>query len=251
MTASPPSCLCISRRPGGRQDFRLLQHRLRRLLLLVRRIPVLAQDAPDKPAQVRPHVLAQRPVDGDVAADGLDQLAGDADPTGSRPRAPSSALSLVSSAVVEGQLVLGHRPTRRRGRWPRASPGQARSAPRSPGRPRWRGFDSGGGFPPASRRRTASTSPWPSTIGWMFTPGRPSGTTRTDSGPGRTAGQGVRAFTPPSSPGSFTPGADDPPRTAGALLRCRRTGTAGGSCPVRDGLFRRRWPDESPGSGRD
>ena len=62
-------------RPSLRKDFSLLQDRPRRLLLLVRRVPVLAQDAPDQPAQVRPHVLTQRPVDGDVAAHGLYQLA--------------------------------------------------------------------------------------------------------------------------------------------------------------------------------
>ena len=35
---------------------------------------MLAEDSPDQDAELRPYVLPQRPVDGDVAADGLDQL---------------------------------------------------------------------------------------------------------------------------------------------------------------------------------
>ena len=60
-----------------RVDFRLLQHRLRRLLLLVRRVAVLAQDALHEDPELGADVLADGPVDGDVGADGLDQLAGD------------------------------------------------------------------------------------------------------------------------------------------------------------------------------
>ena len=44
--------------PPGRQRLRLLQHRPRRLLLLVGRVSVLAKDAADQPAQVGAHVLA-------------------------------------------------------------------------------------------------------------------------------------------------------------------------------------------------
>ena len=69
-------------------NVRLLQHRLRRLLLLVRRIAVLAQDALHEHAQLGADVLAQRPVDRDVVADGLDQLARDRRAASRRP-APS------------------------------------------------------------------------------------------------------------------------------------------------------------------
>jgi len=54
----------------------LLQHRLRCLLLLVWRVAVLAQTALDEHAELGPHILTQGPVDGDVAADGLDGLLG-------------------------------------------------------------------------------------------------------------------------------------------------------------------------------
>ena len=53
----------LRHRPLRRQQRRLLQHRLRRLLLLVRRIPTLPQDALHEHAQLRAHVLAQCPVD--------------------------------------------------------------------------------------------------------------------------------------------------------------------------------------------
>ena len=39
---------------------------------------MFAEDAPDQDAELRPHVLPQRPVDRDVAPDGFDQFAGDA-----------------------------------------------------------------------------------------------------------------------------------------------------------------------------
>ena len=52
---------------SAESNVRLLQHGLRRLLLLVRRIAVLAQDALHQHAQLGADVLAQRPVDRDVA----------------------------------------------------------------------------------------------------------------------------------------------------------------------------------------
>ena len=49
----------------------MLEHRLRGLLLLVRRVTVLAQDALDDDAKLRPDILAQGPVDGDVVGRGI------------------------------------------------------------------------------------------------------------------------------------------------------------------------------------
>ena len=57
-------------------QFGLLYDSLSRLLLLVRRIPVASQCALNQRAHLRPHILSQRPVDGGIVADGLNQLAG-------------------------------------------------------------------------------------------------------------------------------------------------------------------------------
>ena len=46
-------------------------------LLLVGRVAVPAENPPHVTAEVRAHVLTERPVDGDVVAHGLDELAGD------------------------------------------------------------------------------------------------------------------------------------------------------------------------------
>src|SRR5690554_2829975 len=62
------------RRPLRGEQLRLLDHGLRRLLLLVRRVAVLAQDAADHDAEPCPYVLAHGPVDGDVVADRVHQL---------------------------------------------------------------------------------------------------------------------------------------------------------------------------------
>ena len=69
---APQSQLKRSNGPTCRQHFGLLNHRSRGAVLLVRRIAVLAQDALDETAEVGAHVLAQRPVDGDVGAHGAD-----------------------------------------------------------------------------------------------------------------------------------------------------------------------------------
>ena len=87
----------LSSHPFLRQHLGLLQHGLRRLLLLVRRVAVLAQDALHDHAQLRPHVLAHRPVDGDVLPHRLDQLAGDRRAASSSP-STFTALSFASSA---------------------------------------------------------------------------------------------------------------------------------------------------------
>ena len=53
-----------------RQDLGLLEHGSRRLLLLVRWVAVLAEDALDEDPQLRPDVVADGPVNRDVCADG-------------------------------------------------------------------------------------------------------------------------------------------------------------------------------------
>src|SRR5437879_7282909 len=68
---------CLRYCPLGAEHFRLLQHRLRRLFLLVGRIAVLAQDALHDYAELRSDVLANRPVDSHVLAYRLDEFARD------------------------------------------------------------------------------------------------------------------------------------------------------------------------------
>ena len=118
----------LGRSPALRQDFGLFQHRLRCLLLLVGRVAVLAEDAADQPAQVCADVLAQRPVDGDVVR-GRSRPVRGRWCAASRRRAPARRCR--SSPARRRRPV--HRltgPVARRGRWPPASPSQARSAPR-------------------------------------------------------------------------------------------------------------------------
>lgn len=62
------ACNGSHRGPFVRQHLCLLQYRLRRLLLLVRRVAVFAQDAFDAHAHLCPHILPHRPIDGDIAA---------------------------------------------------------------------------------------------------------------------------------------------------------------------------------------
>jgi hypothetical protein len=85
-------------------ELRLLQHRLRRLLLLVRRVAVLAQDALDEHAELGANVLAQGPVDGHVGAHGLDELARDAAQGRVAEHGHGAVVRL--EGVVEGELVL-------------------------------------------------------------------------------------------------------------------------------------------------
>ena len=66
---------------------------------------MLAQDALDESAEVGADVLAQGPVDGDVASDGRDELAGDA---AQRLVAQNLDGAVVDpERVVEGELVVG------------------------------------------------------------------------------------------------------------------------------------------------
>ena len=66
---------------------------------------MLAQDAPDQHAELGAHVLAEGPVDGDVAPHGLHQLAGDAAQRVVAEDLNGAVVGL--QRVVEGQLVLG------------------------------------------------------------------------------------------------------------------------------------------------
>ena len=83
-------------RPLPTQKLGLLQHRLGRLLLLVRRVAVLAEERFDDGPHLGPGGLLDGPVDGHVRADGVDQLVGDV----RRVSSPSTltALSLTSRA---------------------------------------------------------------------------------------------------------------------------------------------------------
>src|SRR6266480_6418397 len=65
------------RRPDLGEQLGLLQHGAGRLFLLIRRVTVFAEDAPDEDAHLGTDVLTQRPVDGHALAHGCDQLAGD------------------------------------------------------------------------------------------------------------------------------------------------------------------------------
>lgn len=68
----------LRHRPLGRPHLGLLQHRLRRLLLFVGRVAVLAQDSFHEDSKVRADVVSHRPVDRDVLSHRLRQLPGDA-----------------------------------------------------------------------------------------------------------------------------------------------------------------------------
>jgi len=56
-----------SHHPRRRQNLRLLQRRLRSLRLLVRRVPIFAQNALHEDRQLRAHVLADRLVQKRIA----------------------------------------------------------------------------------------------------------------------------------------------------------------------------------------
>lgn len=66
-----------SGQPDGGQGFGLFDDRVGGLLLLVGRVPVLAQEPLDRDAQPGAHVFAPGPVDAGVGAHRLHQLAGD------------------------------------------------------------------------------------------------------------------------------------------------------------------------------
>ena len=91
--------------PASGQHLRLVQHGERRLLLLVWRVAVPAQDPTDQHAELGADVLPQRPVDGDVAPHGVDHLAGDV-PEGLVAQDLDRAVVRLER-VVEGQLVIG------------------------------------------------------------------------------------------------------------------------------------------------
>ncbi len=59
------------------EDFGLFEDCLGGLFLLVGRVAVSAEDAADEAAEICADVFAERPVDGDVVADGVDEFAGD------------------------------------------------------------------------------------------------------------------------------------------------------------------------------
>ena len=65
---------------------------------------MLAQDALDQTAQVGTDILAQRPVDGDVALHGVDQFAGDVAERVVAKHLDRAVVGL--ECVVEGELVL-------------------------------------------------------------------------------------------------------------------------------------------------
>lgn len=52
------ACVGGSSRPGGRQDFRLLEHQFGRPFLFIRRVAILSQDAFHQHAQLRPNVFS-------------------------------------------------------------------------------------------------------------------------------------------------------------------------------------------------
>ena len=63
--------------PTCRQGLGLFEYGSRGLLLFVGGIAILTKHAPDQPTQIGADVLAQRPVDGDVATHGIYQFARD------------------------------------------------------------------------------------------------------------------------------------------------------------------------------
>ena len=85
------------RPPSSPTELRPAPGRVASPFLLVRRVAVLAQNALHQHAQVRPHVLAQRPVDGDVVAHRRRPAPGRWSAESSSP-STFTALSLVSSA---------------------------------------------------------------------------------------------------------------------------------------------------------
>lgn len=91
--------------PDFGQHFRLLQHCLRRLLLLVGRIAVFAEDTLDEHAQLRADVFADGPVDGDVFAHRFDQLPRDGAEGFVAQDLDGAVVGF--EGVVEGELVGG------------------------------------------------------------------------------------------------------------------------------------------------
>src|SRR4051794_8628686 len=93
-----------SRGPNPRQGFGLLEYELRGFLLLIGRVPVLAQDPLDENAEVRTHVLANSPVDRDVGPDLLGELPGDRQEFGFAEDGDRTVIRL--EGIVEGELVV-------------------------------------------------------------------------------------------------------------------------------------------------
>ena len=89
------------------EKFGLLQHCSRRCLLFVRGIAVPSQHAFHENAEFRPDVFPQGPVDGDVASDSRDELAGNA--------AARVVAQHLHGAVVDAERVVEGELDRRRG----------------------------------------------------------------------------------------------------------------------------------------
>src|ERR1035438_5800956 len=68
--------LCSRCRPVRRKHLSLLQYRQRCVLLLVRWVSVLPQDALHEHTQVSPDILADSPVDGGISAYCIHKLTG-------------------------------------------------------------------------------------------------------------------------------------------------------------------------------
>jgi len=90
--------------PTNGRNCGLFQDCLRRLLLSVGRVPVLAQDALDEHAELGAHVFTHRPVDGHVGTDGCSELASDAAQRVVAQHLHSAVVGL--QRVVERELVI-------------------------------------------------------------------------------------------------------------------------------------------------
>lgn len=78
----------------------MLQHRLRRLLLFIRWVAILAQQSPDHDSQLRPGRFLNRPVDGGILPDGYNQLLRD-------PLITDGTFRTFFRSSAEAQLVQG------------------------------------------------------------------------------------------------------------------------------------------------
>ena len=90
-------------RPALRKHFGLLQYCLSRLFLFVGRVAVPTENAAHQDSKVSADVFTERPVDGNVVADGVDKLAGDVPQRLVAQDLHGAVVGLQS--VVEGKLV--------------------------------------------------------------------------------------------------------------------------------------------------
>lgn len=91
--------------PRFREKSSLIQNRLGRLFLHIRRVAIFPENSFHQYPQVGPDVLPQRSVNGDILSDGVHQLSGDGLEGDITQDLHRTVIDL--KGVIEGQFVFG------------------------------------------------------------------------------------------------------------------------------------------------